>query len=142
MTENGNTENCFTGTAFYQALGEHKLMGTRCRQCGAVHLPPRPICPQCLGADVEWVELSGKGKLAAFTVIYIAPTAMLAAGYGRNNPYLAGIVQLEEGPSVSAQILGFDPVRPELIPLGAPLQASYVERGEGEAKKTFLAFRA
>jgi len=135
-------DNLFSGTAFYQALAEHKLMGTRCKQCGAVHLPPRPICPKCLSSEVEWMEFSGKGKLAAFTVIYIAPTAMIAAGYGRNNPYIAGIVQLDEGPSISAQILGFDATQPQNIPLGAPLTAAFVERGEGEARKTFLAFSA
>ncbi len=135
-------DNIFTGTAFYKAVGEHKLMGTRCKACGEIHLPPRPICPKCLSGDVAWVEFGGKGKLTAFTVIYIAPTAMIAAGYGRNNPYIAGIVQLEEGPSVSAQILGLDATKPESIAIGAPLTASFVERGEGEAKKTFLAFNA
>jgi hypothetical protein len=136
------TDNVFTGTAFYKALGEHKLLGTRCTACGALHLPPRPICPQCLSSAVEWHEFGGQGKLLAFSTVYIAPTAMIAAGYSRTNPYVAGIVQLAEGPSISAQILGLDPTKPESIAIGAPLTLTFVERGEGEAKKTFLAFQA
>ena len=66
---------------------------------------------------------------------------MIEAGYGRDNPYLAGVVELDEGVKISAQILGMDATKPEDVKIGTPLQAEFVERGEGEAKKTFLAFR-
>jgi uncharacterized OB-fold protein len=89
---------------------------------------------------MEWIELSGQGKLAAFTIVYIAPSAMIAAGYDRKNPYCAGVVELAEGPKVSAQILGVDVLHPEQIKIGMPLKAKFVERGEGDAKRTFLAF--
>jgi hypothetical protein len=136
------SDNVFTSTAYYQSIAQEKIAGTHCKACGALHLPPRPICPRCLSSDMEWVEFGGKGVLKAYTVIYIAPTAMIAAGYNRNNPYVAGIVQLDEGPSISAQILGLDAAHPESIVIGAPLTATFVERGEGEAKKKFLAFQA
>jgi hypothetical protein len=135
------SEKAFTPAEFYQFLGEHKLMGTRCRQCGATFLPPRPLCSHCHTGEMEWVELSGKGKLTGFSIISIAPTLMLAAGYDRKNPYCAGFVQLEEGPSISAQILGVDVCRPEAIAIGTPVTVAYVERGEGEARKTYLAFQ-
>lgn len=133
-------EREFTGTSFYQFLGEHKLMGSRCQSCGALHMPPRPLCPACFGQVMRWEEVSGKGKLAAFTTIHIAPTAMASAGYGREHPYCTGIVQLDEGPSISAQILGVDPSRPEGIEIGTPLRAAFVERAEGEKRRTYLAF--
>ena len=57
--------------------------------------------------------MSGEGKLLAFTTVHIAPTAMIEAGYDRKNPYCTGIVQLDEGPAISAQILGVDPTKPE-----------------------------
>ena len=89
---------------------------------------------------MAWEEMSGKGKLIAFTTIHIAPTAMIEAGYGRDNPYCTGIVQLEEGPAISAQILGVDPMQPEQITIGTPLRVVFVQRGEGEKKRTYLAF--
>jgi uncharacterized OB-fold protein len=89
-----------------------------------------------------WEELSGNGELIAFTTVHIAPTAMIAAGYGRNKPYCSGVVRLEEGPSISAQILGVDSSDPMSIKIGTRLTVEYLERGEGEDKKTFLAFQS
>ncbi len=135
-------ENIFTGTAFNKALGEGKLMGTVCTACGAIHVPPRPICPNCHSSAVEWRELSGRGRLAAYSVIFIAPTAMLAEGYGRTNPYCAGVVKLEEGPSISAQIVGVDVAHPETIAIGTPLTAVFLHHGDEAAPQTRLAFTA
>jgi uncharacterized OB-fold protein len=132
----------FTGTQFQQFLSERRLMGSLCRTCGALHLPPHPICTTCHSDDMGWTEFSGRGKLLAFTTIHIAPTAMIKAGYGRDKPYCTGIVQLAEGPSISAQILGVDATRPEEIAIGTPLQVAFVQREEGPdgKKRTYLAF--
>ena len=132
----------FSNTAYQQFLNEHKLMGARCQSCGALYLPPRPMCPRCFGQDMAWEELSLDGRLAAFTVVHIAPTAMIAAGYGRDRPYCSGVVALAAGPSISAQILGVDVEHPDQIKIGSPLRGEFLERGEGEAKKTFLVFKA
>ena len=128
-----------TNAGYNRHLAEHRLMGTRCRSDGTVYLPPREICTSNHD-DMEWVELSGKGKLETFTIIYIGPSAMIAAGYNRQNPYCVGIVRLAEGPAISAQILGVDVKQPEQIKIGMPLQATFIERGEGEAHRTLLAF--
>ncbi|HUE98995.1 MAG TPA: Zn-ribbon domain-containing OB-fold protein [Anaerolineales bacterium] len=135
------TDQDFTHIGFQKHLSEHKLMGTQCKSCGAKYLPPRPLCVICYGDAMEWIEMPGEGKLAAFTTVHIAPTAMIAAGYGRDNPYCSGIVTLENGLSISAQILGLDVNQPQTIEIGVPLKVEFIERGEGNEKKTFLAFR-
>ena len=43
-----------------------------------------------------------------------------------------GIVKLDDGPSISAMILGVDAKQPESIAIGVPLKAAFIERGEGE----------
>lgn len=136
------SEKDFTSKSFYEFLGEHRLMSSHCTSCGALYLPPRSLCPACYSTEeeMEWVEMSGRGKLLAFTTIHIAPTAMIEAGYNRKNPYCAGIVQVEEGPAISAQILGVDATQPEGIAIGTPLRVAFVERGTEEQKRTFLAF--
>jgi hypothetical protein len=131
----------FTSTAHYKALGEHKLTGSRCKTCGKLFFPARPMCPECHGKDMEAVELSGKGKLAAYSVIYIAPTAMIQAGYDRKNPSCAAVIKLDEGPSICAQLVGADIAHPETIKIGTPVTATFLDRGEGEAKRTFLGFQ-
>lgn len=133
-------EREFTSASFYQYLAEHRLMASRCRSCGALHLPPRALCPACFGSEMEWAEMGGRGTLLAYTTIHIAPTAMIEAGYHKDNPYCTGVVRLAEGPAISAQILGVDPRQPVQIAVGTPLRVAYLERGEGDKRRTFLAF--
>lgn len=134
-------ETNFIKTAFSQYLAEQKLMGSECPACGSQFLPPRPMCPACFNADMRWVKMGTQGKLTAFTVVHIASTAMIEAGYGRENPHCSGIVQLDNGISISAQILGADTSNPASIKIGSPVEAVFLERGEGEQKETFLAFK-
>jgi uncharacterized OB-fold protein len=131
----------FTHASFQQHLSAHRLMGSRCAACGAMHLPPRAICPACRSAQMTWVEFSGRGRLAGFTSVFIPPTAMAQAGYGRENPYLSGVVELEEGPKISARLLGLDAAHPEGISIGQPLVVDFIDQGDGEKRSTVLAFR-
>ena len=126
----------FSTAGYFQTLHDKKIIGSKCTECGTVHLPPREICSSCLSENMEEVTFSGKGELAAYSVIYVPPTAMMEAGYGRENPNVAGIVKLAEGPMISAQILGLDASKPAEIKIGTPLKATFVERGE----MVFLAF--
>ncbi len=134
-------ENQFTAAAFNTYLAEHKLMGSRCKACGAVYLPPRPLCPETYTTDMEWFELSGKGKLVSFTSISIGPSFMLQSGFDRNNPYVTGVVETEEGARIAAMIVGVDAKKPDTIQVGAPVQVEFLELGPEGSKKTILAFR-
>jgi uncharacterized OB-fold protein len=134
------SEPSFTKASYNEYLSQHRLMGSRCAQDGSVYLPPRAMCAQDFGAEMEWIEFSGRGKLAAFSIIYIGPSQMIEAGYDRKNPYCAAIIELEEGPKISAQLLGVDVFHPQTIQIGMAVQAEYVERGPEGQKQTFLAF--
>lgn len=129
-----------TAATWTRFIGEHRLMATRCAACGAIHLPPRAVCSACHVDVSEWIALSGRGALAGFTSIHIAPSAMMAAGYDRANPYVSGIVHLEEGPSISARIVGVDASAPDLEWIGRSLSVAWIDEGEGDARKTTLAF--
>lgn len=142
MIDTATTTRPFTLASFQAYMNEGQLMGSRNRETGEIFVPPRPLDPTTHSQDMEWIELSGRGTLAAFTSVYIGTSAMIAAGYDRTNPYLAGIVTLEEGPRVSAQILGLDSKRPDIDWIGRPMRATFVERGEGEKRRAYLAFEA
>jgi len=142
MSEVTTTVRPFSAAAFDQYIAEHKLVAARCTKCDGIYVPPRAICPKCQSEELEWVETSGKGTLAAFTVIWSGPTFMIKQGFDRKNPYISGIVELEEGTRISARITGIDPTKPTEIQIGTPLSVDFVEFGEGEAKKTYLAFKA
>ncbi len=133
-------ETGFTQTAFTRFLTDHRLMGVRCKSCGTLHVPPRPMCSACHSTELEWEQLSGNGELTGFTSIFVGAPAMLAEGYSRDHPYCTGIVRLAEGPAISAQILGIDASRPENIPIGMPVKVAFIERGPDGSKRTYLAF--
>ena len=62
---------------------------------------------------------------------------MIAEGYNRNNPYISGVVTLDESVRVDARIEGVDSRKPEDIRIGMPLKVKFLHRGE---KQTILAF--
>src|SRR3989454_480679 len=53
---------------FWEAARRHELWLQRCRACGAYVFYPRAACPRCLGAELEWRRVSGRGRLHTFTV--------------------------------------------------------------------------
>ena len=133
-------ERSFSDISYKQFLNEEKLMGSRCKKCEALFLPPRPICIKCHSSEMEWVEMKGTGKLIAFTCIAIGPPFMIAEGFDRKHPYCSGVVELEEGVRTDARIEGVDTNKPEDIKVGMPLNAKFLHRGGEEILRTFLAF--
>ena len=91
-----------TYNMFKEALKEDRLLGLKCRGCGAYTVPPKKVCIECASEDLEVVELSGKGKIRTFTVVYVPPEGFEA-------PYVVGLVELDEGPWVMGNIIGIDP---------------------------------
>ena len=139
----------FTAASFDKFCSEKKVMASKCQKCGVLWLPPRPLCPKCHGYEMEWTELKGKGKLVAFTVIGVGTWTMISEGYDREHPYCSGVVELEEGPRITTQIIGVDVTKPENIKIGTPVTADFVERGSfslvpevANVRKPYLVFRA
>ena len=132
----------FNDNSYELFLREGKIMGTRCRKCGALALPPRPLCVSCFGSDLEWFQFQGRGKLSAFTSIMVAPPFMAKEGFNKNNPYVVGVVELEEGAKIVGRITGVNAKKPEEIKVGTPLTAEFIQGGQEPEKKTYLAFKA
>ncbi len=75
---------------FAKHLEKGRIMGTRCKRCGRLYFPPRADCSSCLSSDVEWIPLSGRGKLITYTTAYFAPAGFEA-------PYTLALAELDEG---------------------------------------------
>ncbi|HPL64481.1 MAG: Zn-ribbon domain-containing OB-fold protein [Syntrophales bacterium] len=76
-----------TWSHFYDCFKEGKIMGTRCRKCSRVLVPPRSFCPRCFEDMDEWVEVSDEGIIE--TWVYV------------NMPFFAQETKI---PFISAQI--------------------------------------
>ena len=127
---------------YFRALKNGALIGSRCNDCGSHFLPQRRICPRCHSEKCKVISFSGKGELVAYTVIFVPPMMMAVEGYSAKNPYCVGIVELEEGPRIAAQILDIDVKHPEKILIGTKLLLKSITRGKGTGQETFPAFQA
>jgi uncharacterized protein len=126
--------------SYNRFIAEEKLTAARCRNCGARWVPPRPICIACYSSNLELIEVSGQGRLAAFTCIHIPTPSMAAQGYDRNHPYCVGLVELDDGGRVDARITGVDATNPESIQIGMPMNVKFLHvTVEGKAE-SYLAF--
>lgn len=90
---------------YWDAARDHRLVAPRCRACGTLFLYPRATCPSCLGADLDWEQLSGRGRVYTFTVVRQAAHP----AFTDEVPYVLAIVELDEGPRLLTNVVGCDP---------------------------------
>jgi len=107
----------FTIEQFYKNINQGKLVAAKCKKCGKLHLPPRPMCRDCFSKELEWTEIPTKGKLLTYTIIHIAPMQFQSMA-----PYAMGIVQLENGLRLPGMIRG---MALEQIRVGMPLMIDF-----------------
>lgn len=119
---------------YLKNIEERHFKAYKCSGCGMVLALPSGACYGCGSNKMDWTEVSGKGKLVAFTVIHVAPDE-----FAEEAPYYVAIIELEEGSRISARLSGFDPLKPEEVKLGTPLVLTYEK---GKSGKTYLAFKA
>ena len=121
------SEKEITVQNYLEYINSKKLMGSSCKKCDAKYVPPRKLCIKCNSTDLEWEEMSGKGKLAAFSCIGVGTTFMVDKGYSMKKPYCFSVIELDEGPMVSGQLIGVDESKPENIVIGTPVKISFIE---------------
>ncbi len=138
-----------TVQSYIDFINEKKLMGTKCKDCNNIDLPPRGLCSKCISSNVEWQEVEGKGKLASFSAIHVGTTFMNNKGYSMKEPYLFGTIDLDAGTSIAGHIKGLDAKNPEKIVVGTRLKVQYEDGTEtvidrkgnpSERPKVFLTF--
>jgi uncharacterized protein len=94
---------------FWEGLEQGTLRTTRCDACSHMTFPPKPVCPECWGREVEWVDLSGRGTLYSFTEVSAAP-----ATFAAEVPYVLCLVDLDEGVRCLSRILAtWDELEPD-----------------------------
>ena len=86
---------------FWEAAAEGRLKIQHCEDCGKAVFYPRPMCPHCWSKRLVWKEASGRGQLKSFSHVHKPghPGWLPAA------PYVVGLVELAEGPTMLSFIL-------------------------------------
>ena len=95
--------DAFSST-YWEAAAEGRLLIRRCRAagCGVAHHYPREFCPRCWSEDVVWEQASGRATLYTWSVVHrndLPP-------FDRRVPYVAAVVELEEGPRMMTGVVG------------------------------------
>ncbi len=81
---------------------KYRLIGSKCTTCSKVFFPKKSLCPSCRRrGSIENFQFSGKGKIVSFTIIRVPPE-----GFEKYTPYAVALIELEEGATVSGQIVG------------------------------------
>ena len=115
---------------FIDYLKDNKVMGTRCKDCGLSFFPPRADCHQCLTSNMEWFEVSGKGKLVSFSKLQYAPI-----GFENDVPYCIALLDYGDY-KVFGRITG--ELKDEEIQVGMEMQTVVNELPNGQLNYVFV----
>jgi uncharacterized OB-fold protein len=107
-----------TSKKYIEGLKAGKFLGLKCNSCKAYTVPPRKVCGECGSEDMDIVELSRNGVVKSFTVIHVP-----AEGF--TPPYMVGLIELQEGPWVTVNIINFDPLKADLDFIGRKGRIDY-----------------
>lgn len=117
------------GSKFLKELRDNKkILGIKCPKCGRVYIPPRRVCGRCFVEMKEWVELSDKGTVENFTVVYFSFLDP-ATGKERPVPYGYGHIKLDGADSAIEHFIEETDIKK--IRIGMRVQAVFEEKRQG-----------
>jgi uncharacterized OB-fold protein len=88
---------------FWEAAERHELLIQHCPECDSYQFYPRPFCLACNTSNVEWVQAKGGATIYSMTTVHVQIAPQL------NPPYVAAVIELDEGPRMLTNIEGGSP---------------------------------
>lgn len=101
------------------------LSAQRCEDCGRLQHYPKPVCSECLGPNIHFEALSGRGTVYSFTTVRRPENPDFEA----EAPYTMVDVLLEEGIRFLSRLA--DEQDAEGLKLGDRLTAVFKPVGDG-----------
>ena len=89
---------------FWEGTREKQLLIPTCRSCGKAFWYPRPTCPHCLSADIDWRPSTGAGEVAAVSVMHRPANPFMSDKV----PYAVVLVDLDDGVRLMSNTTGVD----------------------------------
>jgi uncharacterized protein len=103
---------------WFEGARQHRLLIQRCKQCGTLRHPPRPMCSECRSYEWDVVDASGRGTVYSFVVNHYPQVPAF------DYPLAVGLIELEEGTRLVANVIGVDPAA---IRVGMPVEVEWVD---------------
>jgi uncharacterized protein len=103
---------------WFEGTRAHELLIQHCTSCGTLRHPPLPACGTCRSFKWDTVKASGSGTLYSFVVVHYPQVPSF------DYPLAIGLVELEEGTRVVANIEG---IERDDLQIGMALEATFVD---------------
>ncbi|MBV6415503.1 MAG: hypothetical protein CMLOHMNK_00014 [Steroidobacteraceae bacterium] len=103
---------------FWEGLNQRKLLVRQCGNCGRLHHPPGPMCPECNSLEWRALECSGRGTIHSFVIVHQPQMP------GLNYPLPVALIDLEEGARMVANL---GEIAPGKVRIGMPVDVDFVE---------------
>jgi len=112
---------------------EGVLLGVVCKGCGEYFFGLLGFCLNCSSSDMEGVELSKRGILRTYTVIWVPPP-----GWQGSVPYILGAVELPEGPEIVSEVVDCPE---EALKIGMPMELTLRVGGSDKEDNEIVVYK-
>jgi 3-oxo-4,17-pregnadiene-20-carboxyl-CoA hydratase alpha subunit len=103
---------------WFEGARQHRLLIQRCKHCGTLRHPPRPMCSECRSYEWDVVDATGRGTVYSFVVNHYPQVPAF------DYPLAVGLIELEEGTRLVANVIG---VEPGEIQVGMRVEVEWVD---------------
>ncbi|HUS60854.1 MAG TPA: OB-fold domain-containing protein [Acidimicrobiales bacterium] len=103
---------------------DKQLLLPWCRSCEKAFWYPRPICPHCLGDEIDWRPTPGRGVVHAVSVMHRPANPLMADKV----PYAVVLVDLDEEVRLMSNMVNIDATSVEI---GQRVQVTWEPLSDG-----------
>ncbi len=88
---------------WWDGVARGELPIQRCRACGVLRHPPRPMCGACQSTEWDHVAAQGGGTVYSYTVLHHPKFP------GYDYPLVCAVIELDEGTRIVSNVVGCAP---------------------------------
>jgi len=117
---------------FIELMKNKKILGTKCKKCGKVWMPPRINCSDCY-EDTDWLELKQTGVIEVSTIVWYTTSAFIQAV-----PYGIAFIKLDGAETAFNQGIFSENLVPSKIKKGQRVRAVFQKERQGKMTDFFF----
>ena len=111
---------------FIELMKNKKILGTKCKKCGKVWMPPRINCSDCY-EDTNWLELKQTGTIEVSTIVWYTTSAFIQA-----IPYGIAFIKLDGAETAFNQGIFSENLVPSKVKKGQRVRAVFQKERQGK----------
>ena len=113
---------------WWEGIDAGEIRIQRCKACGTLRHPPRPMCGECRSIEWDWIVSRGMGTVYSHVVMHHPPVP------GYELPLSVALIELDEGTRLVANVVG---CKPSEVRIGMRVHAR-IELADDEMKLPFF----